>query len=178
MGRVTSVIQVVGYSNSGKTTFVEKVVASFTQSNINVATIKHHGHKGPLTALDEKKDSWRHRQAGSAATIVTGQNQLQLQITNDQSWRLADLIQLYEPFQFDCIVVEGYKFEDYPKVVIIKEAGDRALLHELTNIIAVITWDERLIDLSKGIRVPVFSIGDETAITWLRDNYVRGDMHE
>ncbi len=46
MGKATSILQIVGYQNSGKTTLVEKVVYALAEQNMKVATIKHHGHGG------------------------------------------------------------------------------------------------------------------------------------
>ncbi|MPU17873.1 molybdopterin-guanine dinucleotide biosynthesis protein MobB, partial [Acinetobacter baumannii] len=43
MGKAPSILQIVGYQNSGKTTLVEKVVYALAEQNMKVATIKHHG---------------------------------------------------------------------------------------------------------------------------------------
>lgn len=44
MGAVP-VITVTGWSNSGKTTFVTRVVGLLTDMGVRVGVIKHHGHK-------------------------------------------------------------------------------------------------------------------------------------
>ena len=46
MGGAPSILQIVGYQNSGKTTLVEKIVHALAESEMKVATIKHHGHGG------------------------------------------------------------------------------------------------------------------------------------
>ena len=40
------IFQIVGYQNSGKTTFLNKLISHLTAVGINTATIKHHGHGG------------------------------------------------------------------------------------------------------------------------------------
>ncbi len=40
----------------------------------------------------------------------------------------------------DTILIEGYKKENYPKVVLLRSAEDAELLHKVENIVAVITW--------------------------------------
>lgn len=48
MEKASSILQIVGYQNSGKTTLVEKMVHALTEREMKVATIKHHGHGGFL----------------------------------------------------------------------------------------------------------------------------------
>ena len=51
----TPVFIFVGHSNSGKTTFVEKLIPQLTDRSRRVATIKHAHHKVELDS--EGKDS-------------------------------------------------------------------------------------------------------------------------
>ena len=63
-------ITVVGYKNSGKTTAIEGLVKALSIQGYRVGTFKHchHGFE-----LDQPgKDSWRHRKAGSAGTVLMG----------------------------------------------------------------------------------------------------------
>ena len=43
-GRVIPILSVVGRSNTGKTTFIEKLIPVLKAKGIRVATIKHHLH--------------------------------------------------------------------------------------------------------------------------------------
>lgn len=45
-GQNRSILQIVGYQNSGKTTLMEKLIQALTYEGMKVATIKHHGHGG------------------------------------------------------------------------------------------------------------------------------------
>ncbi|KXY44596.1 molybdopterin-guanine dinucleotide biosynthesis protein B [Bacillus mycoides] len=152
----SSILQIVGYQNSGKTTLVEKMVHALTEREMKVATIKHHGHGGfPEVA---QKDSERHRKAGAVVSSVEGAGLLSLSSLRDE-WSLQEIIRLYEFFEVDMILIEGYKAENYPKVVLLRSAEDAELLHKVENIAAVITW----YDASSNVReeYKVFHITEE-----------------
>lgn len=152
-------LQIVGYQNSGKTTLVEKIVKKGTKQGIKMATIKHHGHQSSLESPKQEKDSSRHFNAGASATIVEGGGSLQLE-AKSTGWTLERLIQLYAFFENDMILIEGFKTEDYPKIILIRKDEDIELLTSLTNIVAVISW------IPIQCNFPLFNIKDE-------ENYLR-----
>jgi len=156
MGNAPSILQIVGYQNSGKTTLVEKIVHALAESEMKVATIKHHGHGGfPEVA---QKDSERHRKAGAVVSSVEGAGLLSLSSLRDE-WSLQEIIRLYEFFEVDTILIEGYKAEKYPKVVLLRSAEDIELLHKVENVVAIITWDNVLSNLREDYKV--FHITEE-----------------
>ncbi|MFN7251765.1 MAG: molybdopterin-guanine dinucleotide biosynthesis protein B [Anaerobacillus sp.] len=134
------IIQVAGFSNSGKTTLVEKLVAAASEEAVRVGTIKHHGHGGELTSLDEGKDSWKHRQAGAIVSAAVSKGTLQLNVAKDNLWEPDELLALYENFPIDVVIIEGFKATPFPKVVILRDFSDLALLKTLDNIFCVISW--------------------------------------
>ncbi|PGL72552.1 molybdopterin-guanine dinucleotide biosynthesis protein B [Bacillus sp. AFS055030] len=136
-----SILQIVGYQNSGKTTLTKKLIKQANQRGLVAATIKHHGHGGAPDTEIEQKDSSRHLDAGAIVSSVEGDGVLQLR-TNFINWDLKKTIQLYRLFSPDIIFIEGYKRESYPKVVLIRSEDDLKLLDSLTNIICVISHFE------------------------------------
>ena len=63
------IVAVVGKSNSGKTTLIEKLIPELNKRGYRVATVKHHNH---LLEIDTPgKDSWRHKQAGAQTTFIS-----------------------------------------------------------------------------------------------------------
>ena len=42
----TTVFQIVGFKNSGKTTLIKNLIHLLTDQQIEVAVLKHHGHGG------------------------------------------------------------------------------------------------------------------------------------
>ncbi|WP_142953020.1 molybdopterin-guanine dinucleotide biosynthesis protein B [Bacillus toyonensis] len=156
LGKASSIIQIVGYQNSGKTTLVEKMVHALAESEMKVATIKHHGHGGfPEVA---QKDSERHRKAGAVVSSVEGAGLLSLSSLREE-WSLQEIIRLYEFFEVDTILIEGYKKENYPKVVLLRSAEDIELVHKVENVVAVITWYNAPVNLREEYKV--FHITEE-----------------
>lgn len=142
------VIQIVGYKNSGKTTTIAACLRHFKASGTRVASFKHHGHGGVPDGL-ENKDSMKHQEAGAVIAGVTGEGLLQF--TREESWELEEVIPIYEALGIEVLFVEGFKRESYPKVVLIPEEKDKALLEELTEIIAVVS------NLKIETNVPIFN---------------------
>ncbi len=138
LGEYCSILQVVGFQNSGKTTLMEKLINRSVQEKLRVASIKHHGHGGVPVHESHAKDSVRHWEAGAVVASVEGDGVLQL-LGRMNDWSLPKIIKLYEFFSPDVIFVEGYKKEGYPKVVLVRDEEDLAMLDTLTNIACVIS---------------------------------------
>lgn len=169
MGSNRRVLQIVGYSNSGKTTLMEKVIAQCTKElGWDVATIKHHGHQGDQLYSENGKDSDRHLKAGAKVTAVEGGGEMALHITKHVE-NLPSTIRLMETFEPNLILVEGYKEEVYPKVVMVKDETDRQLLDSCQNVIAVVTWLQPF-----KAAIPVFSLEEEQDYLSYIINEVRG----
>lgn len=130
------VVQIVGFQNSGKTSLTCKLLGEGKRNNWKMASVKHHGHGG-TPALNGMKDSELHFQAGAIAAGVEGDGVFQLAL-NCPGIKLASIIKLYKALEMDVILVEGYKNENYPKIVLLRSEEDYQLLEELDNIIAVI----------------------------------------
>ncbi|MBM7583974.1 molybdopterin-guanine dinucleotide biosynthesis protein B [Bacillus pakistanensis] len=138
MGIHCSILQIVGFQNSGKTTLMEKLITRAEQEGLKVASIKHHGHGGVPDNDSSSKDCIRHNKAGAIVSSVIGGGVLQLSAKVD-NWNLKEMIELYNVFPLDVIFVEGYKKECYPKVVLIRNERDLSLLYSVTNILCVIS---------------------------------------
>lgn len=159
LGQHRTVLQIVGYQNSGKTTLAEKLISYAGNNGLRVGSIKHHGHGG-APASNLTKDSTRHAQAGAVVSAVEGDGVVQLQLAKN-TVALDELISLYEQaFLIDFIIVEGYKSESYQKVVLLKEPEDVKLL-ALSNIIAAIYWPTFPPALCEEI--PHFALQDDAA---------------
>ena len=90
------IYQVVGYQNSGKTTFLLKLIQVLKGYDLKVATIKHHGHGG-YPDVSQQKDSSKHLDAGAAVALVEGEGRIVLQ-AEDSNWNLDEQIKLMELF--------------------------------------------------------------------------------
>ena len=54
------IVSIVGKSDSGKTTLIEKLLPELTRRGYRIATVKHDVHGFEVDR--EGKDSWRHKQ--------------------------------------------------------------------------------------------------------------------
>jgi molybdopterin-guanine dinucleotide biosynthesis adapter protein len=136
---MTQVISIVGKSSSGKTTFLEKLLRELSSRGYQIATIKHSHHS--LDFDNPKKDSFRHSQAGAAATMVSSTTAVQIIKPMRQEMKIEELVRYYGE-DFDLILTEGFSRDNAPKIEIHrKESGP--LLESASNIVAVVT-DEPL----------------------------------
>ncbi|MEH7335835.1 molybdopterin-guanine dinucleotide biosynthesis protein B [Neobacillus drentensis] len=159
------IFQIVGYQNSGKTTFIERLIKDLKGKGLRSAVIKHHGHGGKPDLVDNK-DSTKYLSAGAAASIIEGDGRLLLQV---EKWEnsLEHQIELMSFFDPDVILIEGYKQKKYPKLLILRDLEDLPLLKSVTNIAAVVYWKECIREHLKGhINIPCFFIKDEVSISW------------
>ena len=79
---------------------------------------------------------------------------------------IAELIQLLGLFLPDVILIEGYKQEDFPKIILIKEESDLLLLKQLNNIKAAVAWPDCLEQTRSYASVPVFPLDSDHFIAW------------
>ena len=133
------IVSIVGKSESGKTTLIEALVSELKSRGYRVATVKHVPSE---LAFDKPgKDSWRHIQAGSEATVIASLNQIVLIRPIKHELSLNEIAHLLGE-DFDVILAEGFKQSSAPKIEVHrKEAG--VPLSGITNIIAIAT-DEPL----------------------------------
>ncbi len=133
------IVSIVGHSQSGKTTLIEKLIPELRSRGYRVATIKHAYHS--ITPDQPDKDSWRHLQAGSEASVISSPDKVILTKPVVSEANLDDLTRLIGE-DFDLILAEGFKKENAPKIEVHRrETG--ALLTDLKRLVAVVS-DEPL----------------------------------
>ncbi|WP_082210227.1 molybdopterin-guanine dinucleotide biosynthesis protein B [Paenibacillus durus] len=155
-----AVCQVVGYKNSGKTTLICELIPLLKAKGCSVAVIKHdvHGFETDRPGTD----TWKQREAGAGAVAITGKDQSF--IYESRSRELAELIQAF--MHYDYVLVEGFKEEPYPKIVLLRNEADLELASRLHGVAASAIWGELpgsiAEDLPPGQRW--FGINDTSAI--------------
>src|SRR5689334_22827649 len=109
----------VGKSNSGKTTFIERVIPELVRAGYRIATIKHAGHGFDLDT--EGKDSWRHKRAGASSVIVVSKGSLAMFSDVSSEIRVEEVRDRFIDHDLDLIIAEGWKSEGFPKVVVVRD---------------------------------------------------------
>lgn len=130
------VIQVVGMKNAGKTTLVCKLVEALAGKGLEVGTVKHDAHRFEMD--HEGKDTWRHREAGASRVAISSEAQGQTCYIEQRYTPLSGILERMA--DLDVVVVEGFKSEGYPKIVIIRKPEHLELLGRLSPILAVASW--------------------------------------
>ena len=113
---------VAGWSGSGKTTLVLKLIPALLQRGVAVSTVKHAHHNFDVDKPG--KDSWEHRQAGAREVLVASGRRwaLMRELREEAEPPLTELLARLSPV--DLVLVEGYKREPHPKLVVHRTAVD------------------------------------------------------
>lgn len=151
------IVSIVGKSDSGKTTLIEKIVKELSGRGFKIATIKHDAHRFDID--HQGKDSWRHKRAGSVLTIISSPKKLALVQDTNHDHTLAELRDKFIT-DADLIISEGYKRETQPKIEVFRmEMRQELLCNSDDNLIAVAGNP-----LSVPAGVPVFDLDDPVAL--------------
>ena len=142
------VIGIVGWKNSGKTFFCQKIIKKLTEKGLVVSSIKraHHDFKIDIPA----SDSFLHREAGSKQVIISSSKRWAkiTELNNEEEMQLKELLK--EIKESDIVIVEGFKNSNHPKIEVIKDFSKNYLYENLENVIATIT------DIKLDTKIPQF----------------------
>ena len=162
----TPIIAIVGKSNSGKTTLVEKIVALLTRKGYVIGTAKH-THCG-FDIDREGKDTWRHRKAGAGATLMVTDDEAVL-VRNDT--RIPEAKMETYLAGMDLIIAEGFKSRDLPKIEVFRTGSNHSMplfmdpeLNVADTLAAFVT------DSDYQAEVPVFGLDDADGVAELIEN--------
>ncbi|MCG3225431.1 MAG: molybdopterin-guanine dinucleotide biosynthesis protein B [Candidatus Heimdallarchaeota archaeon] len=110
----SQILQVVGYSQSGKTALIAKLIEEMSERNISILSLKS-ARQHEYTFSD--KDSDVFSQKGSAISVVAFKNTIQIFMKKERE--IMDVIDhLTNSFKIDLILIEGFKEENFTKIVI------------------------------------------------------------
>lgn len=151
----TPMIGIAGWSNSGKTTLVEKLTRHFTDKGLRVATIKHTHHRFDVDRPDS--DTARHRMAGAAQTAIVSSQRVAIveEIYARGEPPLDEIAERLGPA--DLILVEGYKSAPIPKIEVRRAAvASERILAANDPFVIAIAADYELYGHGK----PIFDLDD------------------
>ena len=146
------IISIVGKSDSGKTTLIEKLVPELTRRGYRIATVKHDVHGFEVDR--EGKDSWRHKKAGAHTVVISSPNKVAL-IRDVEKDLTLDEIREKLIQEVHLILSEGYKKDVQSKIEIFrKEKHQELLCAKEDNLIAIVS------DQPFSVGVPCFDLED------------------
>jgi molybdopterin-guanine dinucleotide biosynthesis protein MobB len=116
------IVQIVGRSNSGKTTFIRNLVPALKKIG-SVAVIKHLGDHD--YRLEEGKDTTHFFDAGADIAVGIDFHKSMVAIRNNS---LESILDLLLNQRIDYVVIEGFKQKPFPKIVIGSLTIDHCIL--------------------------------------------------
>lgn len=151
-GTMPPIVSIVGKSDAGKTTLLEKLVRELKARGYRIGTVKHDVHGFDID--HEGKDSWRHKQAGACTVAISSPKKLALVKDVESEETLDSLASKY--FQdVDIILTEGYKKQDKPKIEVLRsQVHETPLCKGDKSLVALVS------DTSLDLDVPSFEPDD------------------
>ncbi len=167
---IAPIVSIVGKSDAGKTTLLERLVSDLTARGHCIGTIKHdvHGfdidHKG--------KDSWRHKHAGAHTVVISSPKKVAVIRDVDTEETIDSLAARY--FQeVDIILTEGYKRESKPKIEVFRsQVHDSPLCKNDDHLVALVS------DMPLDLGVPRFELNDIQGLAeFLKQRFLTKSSH-
>ena len=161
------IVSIVGRSNTGKTTLIEKLIPELRQRGYRIATIKHNIHGFDID--HEGKDSWRYKKAGARLTVIASPQRIAVIEDASKDYELSELRDRYIR-DVDVILSEGFKGNPHPKIEVVRSEMKHEPLCSVEDNLMAIVSDE---SVERG--VPCLNIDDIRGIADLiEDKIMKG----
>jgi len=160
---MTPIVSFVGYSNSGKTTFLVKVIKELKKRGYRVGVIKHDGHDFEIDHVGT--DTWRHRRAGADVVCIASSYKIAVVQTIVKPQTLDEIISLIN--HVDLILTEGFKGEQKPQIEVNRIGSE--CLGKKDNTIALVSEDL----VYEG--VPHFDLDNAEGVASLLENMINSE---
>lgn len=164
-----NVVCFAGYSGSGKTDLIERLIPEFRLRGLRVSVAKHAHHQFDID--HPGKDSFRHREAGAFEVVVASRRRLVLMREFEQEAELSVhhlLAELYDGV--DWVFVEGFKSSDLLKIEVWRHASGKPSRYVEDEFIVAIATDSPD-QMPEATLRPVLDLNDtESVANWLIDN--------
>jgi molybdopterin-guanine dinucleotide biosynthesis protein B len=165
------IVSIVGKSDSGKTTLIEKLLPELVRRGYRIATVKHDTHGFEVDR--EGKDSWRHKRAGAHTVVISSPQKVALIRDVERDLTLAELRDRLIQ-DVDLIISEGYKKDIQPKIEIFrKEVHQELLCTEDDHLVAIVSNQA----FDRG--VPCFDLDDMAGLAdFIEERFLRNGKKE
>ncbi|MBI4744738.1 MAG: molybdopterin-guanine dinucleotide biosynthesis protein B [Actinobacteria bacterium] len=130
------VISIVGTSDCGKTTLIEKLIPEIISRGYKVGTIKHDVHSFEID--HPGKDSFRHTQAGANTVVISSPAKAAMVKAVESEMSLDEVINNYL-LDVDIILTEGFKRENKFKIEVLRKEVSSAPVSRPEELVLIAT---------------------------------------
>ena len=147
-----------GWSGSGKTSLMVRLIPVLTGRGITLSTMKHAHHTFEMDR--EGKDSYEHRMAGATEVLITSARRWALlhELRERPEPSMAEMIARMTPV--DLLLIEGFKREEHDKIEVHRPAVGKPLLYAEDSRVVAVASDEPL----ESVPLPVIDLNDTEAV--------------
>ncbi|MEE2655192.1 MAG: molybdopterin-guanine dinucleotide biosynthesis protein B [Pseudomonadota bacterium] len=160
----------VGWSGSGKTRLIVKLLPILIERGYTVSTIKHAHHNFDVDKPG--KDSFEHRKAGASEVMIASEKRWALMREHRGAIEPNPVTLIAKMKPVDIILIEGFKKYKHPKLEVYRSHLAKPLLHPEDPDIIGIASDQALKATIKRL-----DIEDFHAIADFIENYCRRKQH-
>jgi len=157
---MTPVVSFVGYSGSGKTTFLVKVIKELKRRGYRIGVIKHDGHDFEMDHVGT--DTWKHGQAGADVVCIISKHKIGMIQKTVKPASLDEIIPLID--DVDLILTEGFKQEQKPQIEVNRRGTE--YLGKKDNTIALVA-EVMIYD-----NIPYFGLDDAVGVANLLEKMI------
>lgn len=160
------IISIVGASDSGKTTFLEKLIPELVSRGYRVGAMKHDVHGFEMDR--EGKDTWRLRQAGANTIAISSPAQVASIRRTDEELSIDEITARFF-WTEDILITEGFKKARFPKIEVFRSAVEnKPICGPGDNLIALVADDP------VDSEVPKFGFSDVSGVAdFIENRYLK-----
>jgi molybdopterin-guanine dinucleotide biosynthesis protein B len=156
----------LGWSGSGKTHLLTRLLPIFIARGLSVSTIKHAHHGFDLD--QPGKDSYQHRAAGAREVLISsGKRWALMHELDGPEPELPELLAHLSPC--DLVLVEGFKASPHPKIEVYRIDQDRPPFWPGRPDVVAVATDSAALDCD----LPLLNLNDAEAIVDWSLNFLR-----
>ena len=165
------VLAIAAWSGTGKTTLLKQLIPLLKQQGIRPGLIKHTHHD--MDVDKPGKDSYELRKAGASQVLVASQQRwaLMTETPDTQALDFNYLIGRMDPSSIDLILVEGFKDEPIPRIVLCRNRTDEEVKRLLDEHTLAVASDRHL-----AVTVPLLDLNNAPEIADFIAHWLQGKM--
>ncbi|EAC2630334.1 molybdopterin-guanine dinucleotide biosynthesis protein B [Listeria monocytogenes] len=157
---MATILQIIGFKNSGKTTLLNALIRASRKENYTVSAIKHDAHD--FSVDHAGTDSYLFQESGAKAVVIANSRQYAVMEQNGIDLKTA----IQKLPESDIVLIEGYKEGPFPKIILIREQAEIELLKNSKAVHKIATHNPAL-------KKEAIFIGEEKALNTFAETLIK-----